>query len=101
PDLSAIAMAKREVRERGRYRGRSSKPGTRLAASSGRGGSISGAVEIQLAAQDMGQGLDRQFHEQKRLGDEIVAATQGGTGAALEIRQSGHKQRRRFGLRRQ
>src|SRR5258706_9111830 len=41
------------------------------------------------SAQDINQRLDRQFNEQERFGNQVVAPADGGVGAALEIRQAG------------
>src|SRR5439155_18507874 len=60
------------------------------------GGSATSAG--QLAFENIVQGFDRQFHEQKGLGDEVVAATQCGAGAALEVGQPGDKHDGRFGV---
>jgi hypothetical protein len=45
----------------------------------------------EFVAQDVDQGLDGEFNEEKRFGDEIIAAGHHGTRAIIEIVQTGDK----------
>src|SRR5471030_366962 len=47
------------------------------------------SLGLQFSAQNMDQSFNRQLDEEKRLGDEIVAAGHGGTGAVVEVAQAG------------
>src|SRR5450756_592238 len=53
---------------------------------------------FKAAAHDVHERFDGEFDEQKGLGDEIVSAAHGGTGAALEIVQAGDEDDGRFGV---
>src|ERR1035438_4618249 len=50
---------------------------------------VSSLNRLQLPAQNMDEGLDGEFDEEKRFGDEIIAAGHGGAGAVVEVAQSG------------
>src|SRR5881394_3978023 len=86
-------MVKRQ--EAGR---RLSKPAAGSTGRRGWRGGISRAYDFALTPENVSQGFNRQFHEQKRLGDEVAAPAQGGTGAALEVGQPGDKHDRRPGV---
>src|SRR5262245_12107872 len=54
--------------------------------------------DAQLAFENILQGFYRQFHEQKGLGNEVVAAAERGAGAALEVGQAGDEDNRSSGV---
>ena len=49
----------------------------------------------------MDEGLDGEFDEEKRLGNEVVAAGHHGTGAVVEVAEGGNENDRSFLVQRQ
>ena len=80
-------MSKRYQFDFGNFKGAGDPTGSRVLAGSR-------PANAQLAFENIAQGLDRQFHEQKRLGNEVVAAAQRRAGAAFEVGQSRYEYHR-------
>src|ERR1039457_3002808 len=56
---------------------------------------------LKFAAQDVDEGLDGEFDEEKRLGDEIVAASHHGFDAVVKVVEAGDKDNGGFLVQRQ
>src|SRR5439155_1911145 len=81
-------------------RTKESKRKIKITSKSGRSGR-GPVVRVELSAQHIDQCFDGQFHEQKRLRDEVIASTYYRTGPAFEIFQTGDEDHGRFLVRRQ
>ena len=60
-----------------------------LRAGPGKSAYLGAGAAVRRARRRWIEGLDGEFDEEKRLGDEVVAAAHGGVGAALEISEAG------------
>src|ERR1035438_10759872 len=56
---------------------------------------------LKFAAQDVDEGLDGEFDEEKWFGNEVVAAGHHGTGAVVEVAEGGSENDRSFLVQRQ